>query len=125
MAIRTKLEKDIAEGTTAQITATIEDESGTAIPAASLTTMILTLYLKDTPATTINSRSDQNVLNANNVVIDSSGNLTWTMQPADNAISDTNKTVEHHIALFEWTWSSGTKAGKYEIEIRVTNLTNV
>jgi len=119
-------QRRVRERCTAKYTATIEDESGTALAAASLTTLTLTLYDRET-GTIINSRSAQNVLNANNVTVSAAGVMVWSMQPADNAIvgSPAAGQPEIHIALFEWTWASGAKAGKYEVQIDVTQLTKV
>ena len=125
MAITTILDYPIAERTTAELTARLYDEVGNAIDVLLLTTLTLTLYVKDDPTTIINSRNGQNVLNINDVVVDSNGNLTWIMAPADNAIIDDNDESEVHVALFEWTWSAGAKAGRHEIEITVQNMENV
>lgn len=117
-------ERKVRERCTAKYTATIQDESGTALASTDLTTLTLTLY--DLASETIlNSRNRQNVLNANNVIIDVAGVLTWTMQPADNVLVDTTAKQERHVALFEWTWDSGGKAGKYEVKIDVENLKKV
>lgn len=123
MTTRTVLTDQIAEKSIGIITALVTDENGIAISSANLTTLTLTLYEKATKAI-VNTRSAQNVLNANNVTVDTSGNLTWNMQSADNAIIGA-ATIESHVALFEWTWSSGTKYGKYEIEYPIKNLYSV
>lgn len=125
MAIRTTILTKVAENSTAKITATVVDENGVGLAAASLTTITLTLYLKGTPATKINSRDDQDVKNTNGVTISSAGALVWTMEPDDNPIIDNSKSSEDHIALFEWTYNSGAKAGKHEVEVTVQNLANV
>jgi len=114
----------LKERSTHVYTATIKDENSVVVPAASLNTMTLTLYAERT-GTIINSRSQQNILNANNVTISSGGVLVWTMQPADNAIVNSALSVEPHIALFEWTYSSGTKYGKHQIRLMVENYTKV
>lgn len=125
MGVRTGFQLPVVpEGTTALLSAVITDETSTAIAAATLSTLTLTLYPKEHTSTFINSRSSQDVLNTNNVTVTSSGVLTWTMQPSDNTIVDSSVSVEHHIALFQWTWPTS-KAGKHEIEFRVSNLTNV
>ena len=103
--------------------AIIKDEAAVAIAAASLTTLTLTLYNSDDEAI-INSRSAQDVLNTNNVTVDSSGVLAWTMQPADNVITGTGE-LETHVALFEYTWSSGTKRGSHEVTVKVRDITNI
>lgn len=111
------------EHSIAKYTAVIKDESDVAIAAASLNTLTLTLYNSADKAI-INSRNAQNVLNANNVVVDSSGNLTWTMQPADNAISGSGE-FETHVALFEYTWASSTKRGSHEVTLKVRDITKI
>lgn len=113
----------ILERTSRKYSAAIKDLDGVAVPAASLATMVLTLYSLHSLAV-INSRSAQNILNANNVTIDGSGNLVWEVQPADNQILDDNLAIEIHRALFEWTWGGG-KAGKHEVDFYVRNLNKV
>src|SRR5262245_7000457 len=110
---------EVIEKTTCRYTATLTDELGSVIPAASLTTLTLTLFDRRT-GSIINSLNAQNVLNANGVTVDSSGNLIWTMSPADNAITG-SWDVEEHGAMFEWTWSAGAKGGKHEVSFVVTN----
>lgn len=121
-------ERRVNELTTAEYTATITDEDGeTPIPLADLSTVTLTLY-DEASGSIINSRDDTNVKNTGPVTIHAtSGLLTWTMAPADNPIVGSVAVggVEKHIALFEWTWDSGNKAGKHEVLIEVVNLGKV
>lgn len=114
----------LLEKTTHVYSAVIKDEANDVVPAAQLTTLTLTQYALQT-GTIINSREGQNVLNANNVTVTSGGVLTWIMQPADNAIVNAALEYEFHIALFEWTYASGAKAGKHEVEFKIQNLTKV
>lgn len=123
MAIRTELTEAIAEKTSAKITAVVQDEDGNGISSGSLDTLTLTLYQKDTD-NYINSRNKQNVLNANGVTVDASGNLAWEMSPEDTQIVGSGN-GEIHVALFEWTWSGGAKAGRHLIEHKVVNVDKV
>lgn len=116
--------KNILERSTRKVTALVTDQDDAGLPAASLTTLTLTLYSLHSLAI-INSRDHVSVLNANNGTVDSSGNLAWESQPADNQILDATLAVEIHRALFEWTWASGTKAGKHEVDLYVRNLNKV
>ena len=129
MTTQTSQPFEALEETTAIYGTTVQDEDGAGIAAASLTTLTLTLYNKDdTIKTIINTRDGQDVLNANNVTVDGSGVLEWTMQPNDNQIIGTSASVggdEEHIALFQWTYSGGAKAGKHEVRILVKNLEKV
>lgn len=123
MAIRTIISEPVPERSSARITAKLEDEAGAGIPGGSLTTLTLTLYAAG-PGTVINNRNKQNALNANGVTIDASGNLVYQMDPLDNQNIGSDPT-ERHIALFEWTWSAGAKAGKHEVLLTVVNLGQV
>ncbi len=120
MSIRTIITDPIPERSSARITAQLQDEAGAGIPGGSLTTLTLTHYVAGS-GTVINSRNKQNVLNINGVTIDANGNLTWQMDPLDNQIVGTDPS-ERHIALFEWAWSAGAKAGKHEVLLAVVNL---
>ena len=124
---RTVLTDVIPERTTQKFTAVIKDENGAAIPAASLTTLTLTLYALDgaQAGTVINSVDDMNILNANRGTVDGSGNLTLLFVPNDMAILDATLLEERHVALIEWTYASGAKSGRHEIQFRVKNLDKV
>lgn len=114
------------ERTSGQYTATLKDETDTAIAAASFATMTLTLY-DAASGSIINSRNGQNVLNANNVTInDTSGLLTWALQPADSIVLDQTLAQEEHVALFEYTFgASGGKRGSHEVRLVVRNINRV
>jgi hypothetical protein len=115
----------IDEKCTGQCTARLVGNDGvTGISGAVLTTLVLTLYAIKADGTDaiINSRTQQNVLNANNVTVDTTGLLTWVIQSADTTLVE-DLPFERHIALFEWTWPSG--VGKHEIILVVRNLHRV
>jgi hypothetical protein len=116
---------DILEGSSGSFTATIVGNDGvTPLPAATLVTLTLTLYVIKADGTIayVNSRNAQSVLNLNNVTVTAAGLLTWAIQPADTALVEAIP-FELHYALFEWTWSGG--AGKREIILAVQNLREV
>jgi len=117
---------DCLEQTTPKYTATITDDAGNAIPAASLSSLALTLYVIKTDGTTgyVNSRNAQDVLNLNNVTVDANGLLTWSMQVADTTLVEALP-YERHIALWEWGWAGATKFGKHELIVTVRNLGEV
>ena len=104
------------------------DENGDLLVAASLTTLVLTLYDRATDAI-INSRDEQSVLNANGGTIysslqtDADGNeynFAWNSEPADSPIVTAGSETEMHVALFEWTY--GSDAGSHQVYIRVVNI---
>lgn len=80
-------------GSTATFTATIRDAAGSAVSSASITTATLTLK---NGSTIINGRNAQNVLNTNNVTINTDGGLVWSIQTADVDAS----THCEHVATF-------------------------
>ena len=120
-------ERRVEEKITARYKVILSDEAGAAIPLSDMTTITLTLY-DDYTGTIINSRNAQNVKNTNNVTYTEAGLLTWTLQPNDNIIVSSDvrtNSYEKHIALFEFTWDSGAKAGKHELEFQVRQLNKV
>lgn len=112
------------EATSGQYTATIRDETAAVLPLSLITAATLTLYAPTSPVTVINSRSAQDVLNANGVTIDEDGLLTWMITPADTAISDATLDTERHVALFHFTWG-GDKGAWHEVVLIVRNLVQV
>lgn len=120
-------ERRVEEKSTGRYKVVLNDEAGAVIPLSDMTTITLTLY-DDYTGTIINSRNAQNVKNTNNVLYTEAGLLTWTLQPNDNVIVTSEVRTngyEKHIALFEYTWSSGAKAGKHELEFQVRQLNKV
>lgn len=121
---------NILEGSSPKISAVLEDEDGTPIADTDLTSLTLT-YWDELTGAFINSRNDQNVLNANQVIVTAAGVFTWRMLAADTAIIDTllaQGGEEVKIALFEWVWTdvaSEVRHGKHILEIHVTQVTNV
>ena len=115
--------KNILEKTSQKYAATIKDVDDVVIPAASLTTLTLTLYSLHS-LVVVNSRTTQDILNANNVTVSVAGALVWELQPADTAIIDDARSIEIHRALFEWTWGGG-KAGKHQVDFYITNVKKV
>lgn len=105
--------------TSAQYAATLQDQSGAGVSAGSLSSLTLTLTDAVSGAI-INGRNAQNTLNANNVTVDASGHLVWTMQPADSPIHDATREVENHVATFVVIWSTGRI--NHQVLLAVTNL---
>jgi hypothetical protein len=109
-----------AERSSGVITATLNDETGAPVPLASMTALTLTLYDQATRGI-LNSRQNQNVLNANNVTMGAANGLvTWAVQPADQAcVSGKDET---HVALFVAKWAAGAKEHAWEVRLVVDNL---
>ncbi|MCY2965064.1 MAG: hypothetical protein NT069_15755 [Planctomycetota bacterium] len=103
------------------------DDGVTPIPASSLSTLTLNL-IDDATGVVINSRNNQNVLNANGVTVSEAGVLVWSGTAADSSIVTpglANGRTELHRATFKWTWSSGTKKGAYRLWISVEENSDV
>lgn len=109
-------------------TGKILDESGDPLGPTDLQSLTLSLYDKIS-GDIINSRTGQNVLNANQVTLDAYGKLVWYWLPSDMVLVDSTKLIETHIALFEVKWlDSASRARQLNHEVvfvvnRVTNLT--
>jgi hypothetical protein len=113
------------EKTTGRVAGVIVGNDGlTPISAASLLTLTLTLYVIKGDGTTafVNGRNHQNVLNLNNVTVDTNGNLVWSVQVADTTLVEAVP-IERHVALWEWTTT--TVSGKHEIVLAIQNLVEV
>jgi hypothetical protein len=114
----------VTERTSAEYTCTLQDEDSTAVPGSTLTALTLSLIDVAT-GTVLNSRTAQNVLNANNVTVSELGVLVWALQPADNAIIDSRRATERHQAIFRATWSAGAKAKVWTVDIDVANAATI
>lgn len=102
-------------------TGTLKDAAGTAIPLANIVSCTLTLT-NAADGSIVNSRNAQNVLNANNVTINSTtGALRWLIQPADLTLVDSSVPVEEHIATFKWTYETN-KVGFHTHRLRIVNF---
>ena len=116
---------DVLEKTTPAYTATVRDDAGNALPAASLTTLTLFLYVIKADGTTQYIRgaagAPQDILNANNVTVDANGLVTWSLQITDTTLVETLD-FERHLAVFTWTWSAGAKTGRHQVVFVVKNL---
>ena len=104
-----------------KFTGTLLDSDGTAIPLANIDALTLTLT-NAADGSTVNSRSAQNVLNTNNVTVDSTtGALTWLIQPEDTTLVDTDLASEDHVAVFNWTYETS-KKGSHTHRLHVVNF---
>lgn len=117
----------IDERETGQYTATITGNDGvTPLPGATLSSLLLTLYVikQDGTEAVVNSRNQQSVLNANNGTVSAGGLFTWIIQSGDTAIIESFLQFERHYCLLEWAWPTGNQ-GKGEFILNVKNLRRV
>ena len=109
----------VDEKTAPTHTFTVTDEDDNAVQPTSLA---LTYYDRAT-GDIINSRTDQDVLNANNVAV-TNGIVVWSMQEADTSLVGTaSDRGEIHIA--EWDWVANSKRARHRTTIRIVNFEKV
>lgn len=113
----------VPERSTAAYRAKLTDEAGTALTAAALTTLTLTLYdLQGGLNTIVNSVDGVDIKNTGRGSIAADGTLTVTLTPADTAVLDDAHHLERRRMLLEWTWDNGNKAGRKQVDFYVQNL---
>lgn len=120
----TMQQKTILEGTTAVYTCILQDSDGNPVPKYSLTSLTITLHDVAT-GNVLNNRSDQSILDVNNATMHAtSGLLTWTMQPEDNQIinSQIEGGLEVHCAEITWVWGNPANTGKHQVLFYVKAL---
>ena len=115
----------VNERTTARYTSgPLTDEDGVVVAGSILSSATLTLYDERT-GNILNSRSAQNVNQANGVTISDAGIVSWLMVPADNAIVNTKLPQEVHVAVFDFRWDAGSSRAMHEVKFIVNNLGKV
>jgi hypothetical protein len=97
----------------------VQDETGAGIPAASLTTLTLTVYAVIIGNPLVNGIDHVNVLNAGRGTVDALGNVVVLLAPADMLLVNLVGVPEQHIMLLEYTYASGAKEGVHEVVFTV------
>ena len=120
-----KADTTVNELSSFRYTGQVVDEEGNAIPGSSLSSLTLTLY-NAADKSIINSRDKQDVLDANAVTVNESGDLTWDSVSGDSPIvgSVGIGQAEQHVALFEWTWGSN-RRGSHLLTLYVVQMHEV
>lgn len=109
----------VNENSSSFYVATVKDENKIFIPGASLITLTMTLFLRDTATNAvINSRTDVDIKSK----VDSSGVLTLEFTPNDNAIIESASTREWRECEFTFTFGAPVKTGVHRIQFAVVNL---
>lgn len=124
-------DKRALERTNHQYTFTVKDETGTAVPKSSVTSLKLTLFcLDDDAQTIINSRNAQEHapgFTGDVTMHATSGLITFNMQAADNQIialsPGQRQRYERHGLIFDMT--AGGKRYVHRDEIIVENIEKV
>jgi len=120
------LTETLLEGTTGLYSFELVDEAGEGIDSSFLDTLTLSLYDVDSH-TILNSRQDQDILNANDGTVETAPGppvtttVTLAIQPADTVILNENRLVEYRVLSFRWTWDSGRRVGRHAVQFGVEN----
>jgi len=125
MAVRTVFAEPVAERVSLRYRATLKKEDDTALAAAELSTLTLTIYALDAARTIVNAVTTVNILNTGRGTIDAAGLLTLILTPDDNQILDSTLPEERHVLLMQGTYASGVKATRHEVVVTVLNLGKV
>lgn len=115
----------VQQGESCNVIVVFHDNAGAAILKANLASLTATLF-DQASAAVINSRSAQNVLDANGGAVATDGTLTLRLGPLDNVIVGTVAVgaIQKHVLRVTWTWSDGvaTRTGIEERIIRVEKI---
>lgn len=113
----------INERSTTTYTVMLNDEDGNPVLTSAMVSLTLT-FCTTTLGTEINGRTDQNILNANDVTY-TDGAIVWDMQQIDNAIIDgAGENPELHLATFSAVWNTD-KRKTWTVEFQVTDLSKI
>jgi hypothetical protein len=122
----------LLEATTNVYAFAIADEQAQTIPPAELDALTLT-YFDQTTHAIINGRDNQNVLNTNDVVVETVTDASttpptittvvhWTLQPDDTVCLHPTQTWEVHVAQFELQWADTVRVARHRIGIGVEHV---
>lgn len=125
MPTPTVFRRPFPEGSTRRYTAILRDATGTPIGSSQVTAITLTLIDEDSGAV-VNSRSDQDVFNANGGTLDADGNFVMVFSELDTAILGspvTDGALQSRRATFKVTYASGQE--NHEVIFFVQNMAQV
>lgn len=111
----------IAAGATAIYKAQFQDETGAAIPVSQIATLTLSIVDSYSGAI-VNSCSQVSILNADRGTVDGSGNLVVTLKTADTALLVPTDKREYRSLVFDWTYASGAKTGRHQVDLLIEAL---
>lgn len=118
-----RFDQIINEKSTALYTAVLKDANNVLIGSGDIVSLSITLC-NVADGSIINSRNAQDALNANDVTVDVSGNLVFTLRPADTIIVDPTLEFEKHRATFIMVFN-GTSQATWDVDFKVRNLVKV
>lgn len=112
---------EVNQGSRRVVSMYLKDTDEVVIPLSAMTSIKFTLKNLAT-GTAINDRNEQSVLNVNGGTFHATtGKLSIILAAADNTVAG-SASYERHIALVEFTYSSGTKADAFPFYVDVTRV---
>jgi len=120
------LTESMLEATSGFYTFTLDQD------VAFLDTLTLTITDLDS-GQTINSRAEQNILNANGGTVSTDvgppviTTVTFELEPEDTVILNQNRLVEYRVLSFTWTWNTliQMRRARHEVQFAVENILRV
>jgi hypothetical protein len=115
----------IPERSAFRYTASLKKEDGSALGAADVSTLVLTVYNLDAALTIVNAINAANILNTGRGTLDANGALVLVLDSLDLQLVDTTQEFERHVALITAVYAAGARAMYHEIEHTIVNLQKV
>lgn len=115
----------IPEKTAFRYTATLKKEDGTALGAADVSALLLTVYNLDAALTIINAINAVSILNVGRGTLSAGGALVIVLDALDLALVDATKESERHLMLITATYAAGARFMRHEVEHTIVNLQKV
>jgi hypothetical protein len=115
----------IPERSAFRYTASLKKEDGSALGAADVSTLVLTVYNLDAALTIVNAINAANILNTGRGTLDAGGALVLVLDSLDLQLIDTTQELERHVALITAVYAAGARAMYHEIEHTIVNLQKV
>lgn len=104
----------------------LTDEKGVNLTSGQTTTVTLTWYeLNSGSYAIVNSLNATDVKNANRGTLSATGLLELRFLPADTGILVATRLHEERRALIVWTFASGAKTKRHELDVVIRNLLKV
>lgn len=122
MGHKTVIDGAVPEGTTRLISFALENEFGVPIGSSDLDSLQFSLC--NPSEDIINERENVGILNTNGGTLDTLGNGTLLLTPADTALESQSRRKEWRVARFRWEYNNG-RVGFEEVWFEVVNVKHV
>jgi hypothetical protein len=111
----------VQANTTSRYVVTLTDESAAALTLAQISSVTLNVFdLEVSPPTLVAGSWPRDIKNINGGAVAQNGVLTLTMAREDNFLIDPLKSYETRRWVIEWTYASGSKTQRLNVD-RIVN----